>query len=285
MKTFFRWFAILAFPYIYLHLYLLYGFLLSLVIHSLPLVNNSGYIMSLTSYFIYMLFLIVSMVLLWKYLAKIKLNMLALVSIFWFIAQIALFSGLFFGPRLGWLDSRRSLSQYNDNHWYFLGRFTPLYPFQPVGMGLVGNEFKVPVGYFSTGKTYSQNSRTGKNDKYLSSYLVPYWAILHMVVFSVLHAAFFLIIFNKKSHRKFITINYPISDWVCIKTFVTRLEAEVAKGLLESSGILSRISSDDAGGSYPFPLQPSSSGTKLLVEKKNEVKARELFGVSIPPSR
>lgn len=199
----------LTFPFVYLHLYLLYGFLLGMI---LSFVDIWGYGMSLIPYMIYVIFLIVLATFLWRGFTRIRLGILVLVSTFWFIAQVAYFGGMFFIPRQGWQgwSGQRLLSQHNDNYWYFLGRSTPLYPFQPIGIGLVGDGFKTPGGYFSVGKTYSLNSQTGKYDKYLGSNLVPYWALAHMAIFSVLHSAFFLVILNKKLHKEFITT--PVSN-------------------------------------------------------------------------
>ncbi len=69
-----------------------------------------------------------------------------------------------------------------------------------------------------------------------------------------------------------------MSDLVCVKSFNTRTEAEIARGLVETSGILATITGDDAGGSYPFPIQLSPTGMKLLVKKEDETKAHELLG-------
>jgi len=67
-----------------------------------------------------------------------------------------------------------------------------------------------------------------------------------------------------KSINRRPSYNYPMLMWVTVKTFNTRLDAQVAKGLLGANGILSRISSDDAGGMYPFPLQKPESYLKPL---------------------
>lgn len=59
------------------------------------------------------------------------------------------------------------------------------------------------------------------------------------------------------------------------KVFNSRIEAEIARGYLESFGIKTEIISDDAGQNYPS-LQ-SIRGVKLLVSKKNLKKAQELL--------
>lgn len=47
---------------------------------------------------------------------------------------------------------------------------------------------------------------------------------------------------------------------VCVKSFMSRMEAEVAKSSLEAAGIQSIIEADDAGGAYPFPMSVSGKG-------------------------
>lgn len=41
-----------------------------------------------------------------------------------------------------------------------------------------------------------------------------------------------------------------MSDLVVVKSFQTRLEAEIAKGMLVSHGILAFITADDEGGMW-----------------------------------
>jgi len=60
-----------------------------------------------------------------------------------------------------------------------------------------------------------------------------------------------------------------------VKTFNSRMEAEIARSYLESFGIKAEIFSDDAGQSYP-PLQ-SIRGVKLLTNRKDLQKARKLL--------
>lgn len=61
-----------------------------------------------------------------------------------------------------------------------------------------------------------------------------------------------------------------------VKTFNSRLEAEIAKGKLEVNGILSFITADDARGMRPFPFQ-YTAGVQLHVEEKNLKKALQLL--------
>ena len=60
-----------------------------------------------------------------------------------------------------------------------------------------------------------------------------------------------------------------------IKIFNSRIEAEIARSYLESAGIKSEISSDDAGQNISS-LQ-ALRGVKLLTSVENLGKARELL--------
>jgi len=62
---------------------------------------------------------------------------------------------------------------------------------------------------------------------------------------------------------------------VKIKTFNSRIEAEIARSYLESYGIKTEISSDDAGQNYPS-LQ-SVRGVRLLTSERYLKKACELL--------
>jgi hypothetical protein len=65
-----------------------------------------------------------------------------------------------------------------------------------------------------------------------------------------------------------------LSRLIPIGTFATRGDAEIAQGLLASAGIDSSLSSDDAGGAYPFDL---SGGAQLLVDEDDVQAASELL--------
>ena len=65
-----------------------------------------------------------------------------------------------------------------------------------------------------------------------------------------------------------------MSRLIVIRTFTTRSDAELAQGLLASAGIASSLSSDDAGGAYPFDL---SGGAQLLVAESDVEVASELL--------
>jgi len=58
-------------------------------------------------------------------------------------------------------------------------------------------------------------------------------------------------------------------DVVLIATYTKRPEAEVAKSVLEGSGIRAYIQGDDAGGMYPFMTE----GIRLFVQNKDKEKA------------
>lgn len=62
---------------------------------------------------------------------------------------------------------------------------------------------------------------------------------------------------------------------VCIRAFHSRIEAEMAQGLLESFGIPSWVISDDAGGAYPFQL--SGGGAQLFVALADQPKVQRLL--------
>jgi Putative prokaryotic signal transducing protein len=61
---------------------------------------------------------------------------------------------------------------------------------------------------------------------------------------------------------------------IAVGTFRTRSDAEFAQSLLASAGIESVISSDDAGGAYPFDL---SGGARLLVNESDAEDARAIL--------
>ena len=61
---------------------------------------------------------------------------------------------------------------------------------------------------------------------------------------------------------------------VVLEKFGSRMEAQMAAGLLEAEGIYTFISADDAGGAYP-PLQ--YLGVRLIVYPEDEQRAREIL--------
>ena len=65
-----------------------------------------------------------------------------------------------------------------------------------------------------------------------------------------------------------------MADLICIKNYNNRVEAELVKGLLESSGIEAIVSADDCGCIYPN-LLIGIGGSRLLVKEENAKKALE----------
>lgn len=63
---------------------------------------------------------------------------------------------------------------------------------------------------------------------------------------------------------------------VCIKVFASRMEAEMAQGVLAAEGIEARVLSDDAGGLYPAILL-GTGGARLMVNQVAVDEATELL--------
>ena len=62
-----------------------------------------------------------------------------------------------------------------------------------------------------------------------------------------------------------------MSGLVCIRTFGGRLEAEIARGVLEANGIKVALSADDMGGIRPE--LSFSLGVRLLVMEESAEEA------------
>lgn len=60
-----------------------------------------------------------------------------------------------------------------------------------------------------------------------------------------------------------------------LETFPSRIEAEMAQGILEEEGIETVVMADDAGGTYPM-LQ-FVRGVKLMVDAEDEARAQEIL--------
>lgn len=67
---------------------------------------------------------------------------------------------------------------------------------------------------------------------------------------------------------------------VTVKVYSMRVEAEVAKGLLEAHNIQSFIAADDAGGMRPFPMS-YSYGVELKVAEEDLEKAKKILDQEI----
>lgn len=66
-----------------------------------------------------------------------------------------------------------------------------------------------------------------------------------------------------------------MADLVCVKVFSSRLEAEFAKGLLETNKVPSLIRADDEGGMMPSLTGPQ--GVRLYVSEKDQQKAEKIL--------
>ncbi len=64
-------------------------------------------------------------------------------------------------------------------------------------------------------------------------------------------------------------------DQVVVGEFENEIEAEIAKGHLESAGIKASIIKDDVGGT--FPSLQTTEGVKLLVAETEEERARTVL--------
>ena len=67
-----------------------------------------------------------------------------------------------------------------------------------------------------------------------------------------------------------------MADLICIKNYNNRTEAEIAKSLLEASGIKAVVSADDCGGMRPHLLL-GTNGTRLLVKEEDAQKALDVL--------
>lgn len=63
---------------------------------------------------------------------------------------------------------------------------------------------------------------------------------------------------------------------VTLKIFPTRVEAEIAKSLLESMGIKAMVSADDAGGMMAAPFA-YTAGVELIVREEDLDKAKKIL--------
>ena len=72
-----------------------------------------------------------------------------------------------------------------------------------------------------------------------------------------------------------------LDDAVVLETFSSRIEAEMAAGLLESEGIECMVLADDAGGAYPM-LQ-FVRGVRVLVAPEDRYRAREILKAMAEP--
>jgi hypothetical protein len=72
-----------------------------------------------------------------------------------------------------------------------------------------------------------------------------------------------------------------MTDLVTVKTFSSRMEAEIARGLLTSAKIPSTIITDDAGGMFPFPIS-NTFGVQLKVSARDMARSNKILNYSQP---
>ena len=68
-------------------------------------------------------------------------------------------------------------------------------------------------------------------------------------------------------------------DVVVLRSFLTHIEADLARSALEGSQIEAFVSGDDAGGMRPGLWM---SGVRLLVRREDVERATEILGLAIP---
>jgi hypothetical protein len=70
-----------------------------------------------------------------------------------------------------------------------------------------------------------------------------------------------------------------MSEKVEVASYPTRSDAELAQAALAAAGIESVLTSDDAGGAYPFDL---TGGARLFVEEADAEDAAVVLGERPP---
>lgn len=63
-------------------------------------------------------------------------------------------------------------------------------------------------------------------------------------------------------------------DLVMVRSFASRIEADLAQGVLEAGGIEAVVVADDAGGQYSSLWV---SGVRLLVRKDDQARAIDIL--------
>ncbi len=66
------------------------------------------------------------------------------------------------------------------------------------------------------------------------------------------------------------------AELVVVGTFLNKIDAELARGALQASGIESLVSADDAGGMRPGLWM---GGVRLLVHSEDVERATEILGM------
>ena len=67
----------------------------------------------------------------------------------------------------------------------------------------------------------------------------------------------------------------PGTGLIAVKTFLSRIDADLAKGALEAAGIDAIVRADDAGGTRPGLWM---GGVALLVRTEDQENARKILG-------
>ncbi len=70
-----------------------------------------------------------------------------------------------------------------------------------------------------------------------------------------------------------------ISSHICLRTYLTRNEAELDQALLKSCGFESVIQADDAGGMQPHLLF-GNGGVRLLVHSSQAEEAAQVLAAT-----
>jgi hypothetical protein len=61
-----------------------------------------------------------------------------------------------------------------------------------------------------------------------------------------------------------------------VRIYPSRIEAEIARGLLETNGVKAFVTADDIGGIYPLTM---TFGVELKVESEMLTKARNILKI------
>jgi hypothetical protein len=69
-----------------------------------------------------------------------------------------------------------------------------------------------------------------------------------------------------------------MSELITIKTYGSRIEAEIDKGLLQSNSIKSLISADDCGGMRPH--MAFTGGVSLMINEKDMDRAKDILKIN-----
>lgn len=68
-----------------------------------------------------------------------------------------------------------------------------------------------------------------------------------------------------------------MADFILLKTYFHKHDAEMVVGLLKDAGIQAILQSDDAGGFRPH-LNLGMGNNRILIKKEDELKAIEVIG-------